>query len=93
MTLWSDKWYIVASRAELDERYVPPVEDESVVRFFHLLGDNQHNRTITPRHNTTLTYYEELIKEYKLPIFKIRLLSTFPLLRKKFYHLIEDHPR
>ena len=94
--LLSDReWYIVAPRAELDNKYSQNC-NKLLERFDSILGDGKHNKrnkkgTIS-RYNTTMTYYEALIKDYNLPIFKARLISTFPHQIDEFVELIQDHP-
>ena len=91
--LLSDRdWYIAASRAELDNKYRQNWND-SIKRFDIILGDGKHNKKGSKsRYNTTMTYYEALIKDYNLPILKARLLSTFPHQVDEFAQLIKDHP-
>ena len=94
--LLSDReWHIVAPRAELDNKYSQNW-NKLLKSFDSILGDGKHNKCNKKgrisRHNTTMTYYEALIKDYNLPIFKARLISTFPHQIDEFVELIQDHP-
>ena len=88
-------WYIVASRADLDNKYILNC-NKSLEIFDEMLGSGKHNKRAktvnVSLYGTTLIYYKSLIKDYNLPIFKVRLISTFPHQIDEFAQLIKDHP-